>query len=247
MTERLKIKNAMILAAGFGKRLQQVIGDLPKPLIDLGGKTALEISIEGISKIKDIENIYVNVHWQREKIKDFLRNVKTHKNLYIIEEEEILETGGGIFNVMRKICDNHLLIKNADIVFLRNGNLYQNLINEYVVRGYPSALLILVDKKYGAKGDFCLGEQNYIFRGSENEYTYTGCSILSKKIFTTVNGIGAFPLSDLLFLANHNNYKKYQYCGFVLPVDMKWFDVGTPESLMLARAEILKNQFINIL
>ena len=244
MTDRLQIKNAMILAAGFGKRLQSVIGDLPKPLVDLGGMTALEISINGLNQVKEIENIYINVHWQYKKIKDFLHSIKINKNIYVIEEETILETGGGIFNVMRKINGDHLLIKNSDVVFLGNENIYQNLIEEYAVRGFPNALLILVGKKQNTNGDFCIGERNYIFRDSENNYIYTGCGILSKQMFAMIKKVSPFPLSNLLFLANRNNYKKYQYSGFLLPTNIKWFDIGTPESLILARAAISKNQAI---
>lgn len=226
----------MVLAAGFGKRLQHIIGNLPKPLVEIAGKTMLEIAIAALNKLKDIQNIYINVHWQAAQIRAHVKNLETDKNIYLVEEEVILETGGGILNVLNKIHDRYLLIKNADVLFLNSATLYENLLYDFYKK-VPAALLILVNKNgLKATGDFSLAEDNYIFRDTENDYIYTGCGILSKDLFKGITQVEPFPLSKLLFLSQKDNYEKYRYRSLILPEEAQWFDIGTPESLSKARS-----------
>ncbi|MDJ1257600.1 MAG: NTP transferase domain-containing protein [Candidatus Midichloria sp.] len=241
------IKNAMILAAGFGKRLQPIIGNLPKPLVEIAGKTMLEIAIAALNKLKDIQNIYINVHWQAVLIRDHVKNLETDKNIYLVEEEVILEAGGGILNVLNKISSQYLLIKNADVLLLNGTTLYENLIHDFYKKA-PTALLMLVNKNgLKATGDFSLAEDNYIFRGAENDYIYTGCGILSKDLFKDINQVEPFPLNKLLFLSQKDNYKKYNYRGLILPEEAQWFDIGTPESLSKARSTVFTNSGLTVI
>ena len=69
----MQIKRAMILAAGFGKRMMPLTEKIPKPLIKIGHKSLLERSIELLIKI-GINEIVLNTHYLSDEIEKFLKN-----------------------------------------------------------------------------------------------------------------------------------------------------------------------------
>ena len=71
----MQIKNAMILAAGYGKRLLPITEKIPKPLIKIGQKNLLERSIETLIKI-GVTKVVINTFYLSDKIKEFLKNAK---------------------------------------------------------------------------------------------------------------------------------------------------------------------------
>ena len=96
----MKINTALILCAGFGKRVNPITTNLPKPLIIYKDITLLENTINLLIRLK-IKNIKINVFYLKEKIKDFIKNKKFPVKIEIVEDGEIiLGTGGGTLNLM---------------------------------------------------------------------------------------------------------------------------------------------------
>ena len=96
----MQIKTALILCAGFGKRLNPLTLDIPKPLIQLKDKTMLENCINLIIKL-GIKKIILNTFYLDEKINDFINKKKFPIEIQIIKDgEKILNTGGGIKKMM---------------------------------------------------------------------------------------------------------------------------------------------------
>ncbi len=91
----MNISKAMILAAGFGRRMLPESLNKPKPLFKLNDKTLLEYSVKFLHELK-ISEIIVNTHYLHEQIEDFIDQKKL--NIKISFEEKILDTGGGILN-----------------------------------------------------------------------------------------------------------------------------------------------------
>jgi NDP-sugar pyrophosphorylase family protein len=237
-----KSVNVLILSAGFGTRLQPIIGDLPKPLVDLCGRKALQIAIEAFDELDFVKKIYINVHWQAQKIKDFINSLDHKKPIELVEEKELLETGGGIMNVMNMMEDRFLMVKNADAIFISSRNIYQEMIKYFYELDTDALLLLTDDLGYRANGDFSIIDKNRIYRDYKNSYIYTGCSIFSREFFNECSEAKAFPLSNLLFLSNKNNYKNYKYHGMTIATNKTlWFDIGTPSNLEIARLEIYRN------
>ena len=98
----MKINTALILCAGFGKRLNPITLKIPKPLIKINEITLLENSINFLEKL-EIKNIKINTFYLHKKISDFLLNYKSNAKIEILNDgDEILDTGGGIMNLINK-------------------------------------------------------------------------------------------------------------------------------------------------
>ena len=233
------INTALLLAAGFGKRLQPLTGDLPKPLVDINGRSALEIGIDGLACSSFCQQIVINTHWQSHQIQRFVDGIKPRidKKITLIDEQpEILETGGGIMNAMQVASSQTLLIKNSDILFSSNIDYspYQALIKEWQ-DDKMDALLLLCKKN---RGDFSLSSDSKIVRGANNDYGYTGCCIISDRLFADRKSISSFSITEILFKATPQNYNHYNFYGLVMPDHIDYYDIGTPDNLFKARLRV---------
>ena len=185
----MPIKKAMILAAGFGKRMLPLTKNTPKPLIKVGPKNLLERSIEILIKI-GINELVLNTHHLSKKIENFLQKKNYEISISIIKEEkELLDTGGGILNATRQFKNEPFFVLNPDTIW--NKNYYEELKileNSYLENNKP--ILLLVDKKISHdksfKGDFNFKKNKQITREGANRYIFTGAQIINRGIF---NGI----------------------------------------------------------
>ena len=140
----MKIKTALILCAGFGKRVQPITDSLPKPLIVYKNKTLLENTINFLIKIK-IEKVKINVFYLKEKIIEFINTKKFPINIEIVDDgETILGTGGGTLSLIKKSNENDVLVINPDTIW---DDSYINSIHKmekiYFERKMKNILLIV--------------------------------------------------------------------------------------------------------
>tara|TARA_Y100000590_G_scaffold381518_1_gene450739 strand:+ start:2848 stop:3537 length:690 start_codon:yes stop_codon:yes gene_type:complete len=185
------IKKAMILAAGFGKRLNPLTLDCPKPLLKIGKETLLSNTIKFLES-SEIKEVIVNVHYLGEQITEYLNKNKFNLKITIIEEKEkILNTGGGIRNVIKYFDENFICV-NPDTIW--NFNYVKELRkmeNNFLLSKKMCALLV-VDKirsfDKNLKGDFNLHNDLITKKKGENlKYIYTGLQIINPKIFSNIN------------------------------------------------------------
>ena len=184
----MTINKAMILAAGFGKRMRPLTEKVPKPLIKVGPKNLLERSIEMLIKI-GIDELVINTHYLSQEIDNFLKNKNYGISITLIKEEELLDTGGGILNATKKFENNPFFVLNPDTIW--NKNYYEELKileNSYLEKNKP--ILLLVDKTNSHdksfQGDFNFIENYHITRGTNNQYIFTGAQIINRSIFDGV-------------------------------------------------------------
>ena len=185
----MNIDTALILCAGYGKRLNPLTLETPKPLLKLNNITLLENTINFIINL-NIKKIKLNTYYLKDQIENFIRKKNFKIEIEIINDgEKILDTGGGIFNMIKSSKDENFIIFNPDTIWSLN---YLNEINEmedlYFSRGMENILLVVdkrlsFDKKF--KGDFCL-TKNILKKKNINNYIYTGCQIINKKNFINV-------------------------------------------------------------
>jgi len=185
----MTIKKAMILAAGFGRRMLPLTASIPKPLIKIGPKNLLERSIELLIKI-GIDEIVINTHHLSKEIVNFLENKNYQISIRVIKEEVLLDTGGGILNATKKFNNDPFFVLNPDTIW--NKNYYEELkILEHSFLKNNRPILLLVDKinshDKSFKGDFNFKDNNCITREASNQYIFTGAQIINRSIFETIN------------------------------------------------------------
>ncbi|MEK9874683.1 MAG: sugar phosphate nucleotidyltransferase [Pelagibacteraceae bacterium] len=182
----MKINTALILCAGYGKRLNPITLDIPKPLLKVDNICVLEKSINLIKEL-GIKNILLNTFYLKEQIVNYININHFDLNIKVIDDgNEILNTGGGILNMMNNSNDENFLVFNPDTIWnLDYLNEIKNMENIFFSKNLDN-LLLLVNKKLSfdqnLKGDFNL-DDNKIKKGIANSFIYTGCQILNKKLF----------------------------------------------------------------
>ena len=144
----MKIKTALILCAGFGKRLNPLTLKTPKPLININDTTLLQNTINLLEKL-DIQNIKINTYYLQDQIVDFVLKNKMKSKIEIIKDgDKILDTGGGIFNLIKSSNEDDFIIFNPDTVWNSNYvEVIKNMIDFYYNKNLNN-LLMVVNKKY---------------------------------------------------------------------------------------------------
>ena len=185
----MKINTALILCAGFGKRLNPLTLDMPKPLLKVNNISLLENTINLIEKLQ-IQNIKINTFYLQEQIKNFISNKKFNCNIEIIEDgRSILETGGGIFNLIKSTSEKDFLVLNSDTVWdLNYLDSIKKMEKFYFDNKIKNILLVVnksqsFDKRF--KGDFEL-KNNKLSREEKNNFIYTGCQLINRNLFNEI-------------------------------------------------------------
>jgi len=185
------IKKAMILAAGFGKRLNPLTLNCPKPLLQIGQKTLLSNTINFLEQ-SGIKKVVINIHYLGNQITDYLNDKKFNLDISIVDEKEkILNTGGGILNALEHFDESFLCI-NPDTIWNSDYIMEFKKMEEHFFARNTKCILLVVNKKksfdQSLKGDFDL-QKNLISRGKDYnlEYIYTGLQILKPEIFLNTN------------------------------------------------------------
>jgi len=181
----MTIKKAMILAAGFGKRMHPLTVTTPKPLIMINQKNLLERSIEMLI-IMGIDEVVINTHYLSQEIDNFLKSKNFQISISAIKEEVLLDTGGGILNATKKFNNEPFYVLNPDTVWGKNYYEELKIIeNFYLKKNKPTLLLVNKinshDKSF--KGDFSFTKNNLIVRETNNQYVFTGVQIINRYIF----------------------------------------------------------------
>jgi MurNAc alpha-1-phosphate uridylyltransferase len=195
----VKINTALILCAGYGKRLNPLTLTEPKPLLKIDEITLLENCINLIKSL-GIEKVIINTFYLKEKIENFIEIKKFNLDIQIINDGKvILNTGGGILNMMNSSNDLDFLILNPDTVW--NQNYVEKIKNmeDFYLTNQIKNILLLVNKSFSfdkkLKGDFNLLE-NVIKKDSQNDLIYTGCQIINKSLFESYS-VNNFSISKI--------------------------------------------------
>ena len=208
----MRIKTAFILCAGFGKRLNPLTLETPKPLIKLNNIAVLETCINLIDSL-DVKEIFINTFYLKDQIRTFINKKNFKSKISIIEDgKNILDTGGGIKNMLNYTKEDDVLIFNPDTIWKKK---YSKEIIEMEKLYFSKQLkniLLLVNKELSfdksLNGDFDL-QNNLIIKNNDRKFIYTGCQILNKKLLTNYKP-GKFSINNLW----NNLIEKKELYGF---------------------------------
>ena len=195
----MRINTALILCAGYGKRLHPITLKTPKPLLKIKDISMLEQCINLIEKL-GIQKIFINTFYLKDQFVEFLKNKYFNLDIKIIDDgENILDTGGGIQNMINNSHENDFIIFNPDTVWYYD---YKDEIlkkEEMYFLKKAENILLLANKKLSfdkeLNGDFNL-KNNLIYKESENEFVYIGCQIINKNLFVR-NKIEKFSILEI--------------------------------------------------
>ena len=221
----------MILAAGFGKRMENLTNKIPKPLLKINNTTMLSNTINFFDSL-GCNKIVINTHHLYENIKNYVNFQHFKKNINIIYEPDILDTGGGVKNAIRLFNNNNFLVTNSDIFWKKNNiNDVKKFINQIDKIKFCCLLLSNIKDTYGINkqnGDFVF-KNNYLERWDKNNpiIFYSGLQILNPIIFNDSNKIkfsmneicdklikiqklqGIIMKSNLFHIGDKTTYKKF--------------------------------------
>ena len=193
------IKTAIILCAGYGKRLNPLTLKKPKPLLDLFNKTLLEHTLNLVEKL-NIKKVKLNTFYLPEKIENFFINKNFKLEIDIINDgEKILDTGGGIFNMIKNLDEEDFLVFNPDTFWDENYLEYIKKMEKLYFNQAIKNILLTVHKNLSfdknLNGDFNLNI-NKLSRENPRDFIYTGCQILNKKILSNFSN-SKFSINDV--------------------------------------------------
>ena len=129
--------DALILAAGYGMRMDNLTKDTPKPLLKIKNKTLISYAIDLIKNMS-FDKIYINTHYKHNMLERFIS--ENYPDITISYEETILGTGGGIKNIQK----NDTVILNTDNLWDRS---FENELEKSIKffdenKSFDSVLLI---------------------------------------------------------------------------------------------------------
>jgi NDP-sugar pyrophosphorylase family protein len=243
---------AMILAAGLGTRLRPLTNDRPKALVELAGRTLLEIAIARLREF-GVSQIIVNAHHFAGMIAAYLR---AHDNfgirIEVSEEPELLDTGGGLkraASFFREdaaaapfILHNVDVISSIDLRRMMDAHAQCNALATLAVERRRTSRYLLFDAQMRLRGRRLVREgKTELARPLPEppepqlqELAFSGIHVISPRLLDLITEEGAFSIirTSLRLAGAGENITGH-------PADHAyWRDLGTPESLALAAAEL---------
>jgi MurNAc alpha-1-phosphate uridylyltransferase len=228
---------AIVLAAGLGTRMRPYNGHIPKPLVEIGGKSLIDYSLDRLADA-GVESVVVNVHHLADILE---RHLAPRQRPHIVisdERGELLGTGGGIAKALPKLGDAPFFLANSDTVWLDGVKPnFQRMADAFDPKTMDVLLLLAPTTNsigYTGRGDFAMLPDGRLRRRRESEvvpFVYAGAAILSPALFDDVPK-GAFSLTVLFDRAAENGRL------YGLRLEGVWMHVGTPEAVAAAEAAL---------
>jgi len=226
-----------VLAAGLGTRMRPYNGHVPKPLVQIGGKSLIDYSLDRLADA-GVERVVVNVHHLADALERHLASRKRPHIVISDERAELLGTGGGIAKALPQLGDGPFFLVNSDTVWLDGVKPNFARLADAFDPATMDALLLLAPTAesigYGGRGDFAMLPDGRLRRRGEREvvpFVYAGAAILSPALFAGAPA-GAFPLTPLFDRAGAKDRL------FGLRLEGLWMHVGTPEAVAAAEAAL---------
>ena len=212
----------MILAAGRGERMGNLTQNCPKPLLKVKGRCLIDWHLIKLCEA-GFKDVVINVAYLSKEIIEFVGDgSKWGLNISISEEEQALETAGGIKQAIKHLGDEPFAVINADIFSDYN---YKNLKNRSLENKRIGHLVLVNNPEHNLKGDFGIMDDGILTMNSERPLTFSGIAIYDPKFFSELAEGNKIKLAPILEIAiNKKCIQGELFEGL-------WSDVGTPERL----------------
>lgn len=224
---------AMLLAAGLGKRMRPLSSAAPKPLLEVGGRTMLDRTLDKALEA-GVTRAVVNTHYLAAQVERRLK-ARTAPEIVLSHEPEILDSGGGVRNALDALGPEPFFVLNSDTVWEDGPTpALRRLADAWDPAGMDALLLVhptVAAFGYDGDGDFFMDIEGRLQRRGESEiapFVFTGSQILSPVLFDGI-APGAFSLNRVYDRALERERL------FGIRHDGAWYHVGTPDSFERVR------------
>lgn len=235
---------AMVLAAGFGKRLRPLTLEKPKPLVSVAGRTLLDRTLDMV-EAAGIGEAIVNVHYLGQQIIDHCATRKAPVCLISDERDAILETGGGVVRALPRLGLAPFVVLNADTFWIENG---ESNIAAMLAAFDPASMDMMLmvaspSQTTGHSGglDFAFSNDQKLRRWRAGEpdasgMIYAGAAIIDPAILA-----GAPEEPHSLNRYFDAAIGRDRLAGWAMR-DSHWYTVGTPDDLARVEHELRLGQ-----
>lgn len=229
---------AMVLAAGYGRRMRPLTTTTPKPLITVGGKALIDHALDRLAAA-GVETAVVNVHYLADLVEAHCARREGAPALVISDERaRLLDTGGGTKAALERLGPGPFLVHNTDSVWLEGPSSQIGRLADFYDPARMDVALLLAPTAtsigFDGPGDFEMDAEGRLSRRAERRiapFAYAGVAILSPDLFADTPE-GPFSL-NLIFDRAERAGRLYG-----LRLDGVWLHVGDPRAREEAQARL---------
>jgi MurNAc alpha-1-phosphate uridylyltransferase len=234
------IEIAMVLAAGFGKRMLPLTKSIPKPMVKVDGVTLIDRVLDRLV-LAGAKRAVVNVHYCGDVLIEHLKHRASPRIEISDERDALLDTGGGVVRALPLLGKNPFFLVNSDSIWIEGTAPNLSRLAVAYAEARMDALLLLAPTAgavgYAGPGDFAMDPEGRLTKRGEREvapFVYAGAAILHPRLFTGAPQ-GAFSLL--------RSFEKAEAAGrlFGLRLDGTWMHVGTPDAIRSAEDAIRRS------
>ncbi len=234
----MSIDTAMVLAAGYGKRMRPLSEHTPKPMVRLAGSPLID---HALARLADagVREAVVNLHYRADVLEAHLRARREPPAITISDERDaLLDTGGGVKKALVRLGPDGFFVCNSDSVWIESGASNLSRLAAIWDADAMDSLLLLADARgslgYDGPGDFEMSEDGRLVRRAEGAaapLVFAGVSIAHPRLFED-SPEGAFSLNPIWDRAIARGRL------FGVRLQGAWMHVGTPEALDAAERRL---------
>ncbi|MGE0287611.1 MAG: nucleotidyltransferase family protein [Bradyrhizobium sp.] len=231
---------AMVLAAGLGLRMRPLTLTMPKPLVQVAGRSLLDHVLDKLAGAGVAEAV-VNVHYLPDQI---IEHTKSRKQPHVVisdERDQVLGTGGGVVKALPLLGDAPFFHLNADTMWIDGVRPNLARLAEAFDPARMDILLLMAPTTssigYSGRGDYSMLPDGALRKRRELQvvpFVYAGAAIMSPSLFANAPS-GEFSLTRMFDRANE------QERLFGLRLDGIWMHVGTPDAVQAAEEALLES------
>jgi N-acetyl-alpha-D-muramate 1-phosphate uridylyltransferase len=228
-------RTAMVLAAGLGTRLRPVTDTIPKPLIEINGRTLLDHAIDQLELV-GVETVIVNVHYKAAMVAAQITR-RDHPRIEISHETELLDTGGGVARAL-PLLDDVFFVVNSDVFWLDGKDrALLRLAAAFDPERIDAILLLqrtVTAVGYEGNGDYLIDASGCPHRRSEREvapFLFAGLQLLHRRAFAGISD-RVFSLVRIFDRAEEARRLR------AIVHDGEWYHIGTPQGLAATRKAV---------
>ena len=228
-------KEAIILAGGFGTRLQNVVKDLPKPMAPVNGRPFLTYILDYLIDYQ-YNKVVLSVGYLHEKIETFFGTHYKSLTIDYAVEEEPLGTGGGILNAMSKCTADNVLVINGDTMFKVDLDAFERFHEE---KGGLLSIVLREVEDVSRYGSVTISDDNLIALFAEKQvtsgrgYINGGVYLINRKLFEKHPQPKKFSFEKDLMTKFYT-----QELFYAMPSNGYFIDIGIPKDYAQAQEEL---------